>query len=45
MEFSCEVRVSANAGELGSALCSSKKFEKKSDYQLLDGLKTDLLLL
>lgn len=30
MEFSCEVRVSANAGELGSALCSSKKFEKKN---------------
>lgn len=46
MEFSCEVRASANAGHLGNALCMSKKFEKKkSGYQLADGLKTDLLFL
>lgn len=28
MEFSCEVRASANAGELGTDLCIGKKLEK-----------------
>lgn len=45
MEFSCEVRASASAGELGTDLCIGKKLEKKSDYQLMDGLQTDLLFL
>lgn len=42
MEFSCEVRASASAGDWPLYW---QEIRKKSDYQLMDGLQTDLLFL